>query len=88
MICLLLIGLVSTALYLDWTSHKMGIGTNIIIGVQARYFIPLIIPIISILPNSKIKYNFKNNFHLGVFVLDALLVINTINSILIALSQT
>ena len=88
LICLLLIGLVSTALYLDWTSHKMGIGTNIIIGVQARYFIPLIIPIISILPNSKIKYNFKNNFHLGVLVLDALLVINTINSILIALSQT
>ena len=87
-ICCLIIGLVSTAMYLDWTSHKLGIGSNIIIGVQARYFIPLIIPIISILPNVKKKIKINNKLYFLVILLDALLVINTINSILIALVQS
>lgn len=87
LVCLLIVGLVSTSMYIDWTSHKLGIGSNIIIGVQARYFIPLIIPIIFILPNFKNKFIVNNRFYLVILILDALLCINTINSILIALLQ-
>ena len=88
LICLAIIGLVSTALYVDWTSHKLGIGSNIIIGVQARYFIPLIIPLIMLAPSLKKNYKITNNYWNMVIAIDILLFINTINSIFIAISQS
>ena len=60
---LLIIIAVFSALYITWTplvnGHK--IGTDQISGVQGRYFIPIIIPILLLFSNSKIKkYKFLN----------------------------
>ena len=37
-VILLLFGLVSTTLYLEWTAEKLGIGATVITGIQSRYF--------------------------------------------------
>ena len=40
-VCGLIFVFVSTTLYLSWTSAKLGIGANEIVGIQSRYFWPL-----------------------------------------------
>lgn len=52
-ISILILGLVSTALYLQCTAQFYQVGNNLIEGIQGRYFIPIIflIPLI---------FNFKN----------------------------
>lgn len=46
-----------TVMYISWTSKFMKIGSRDIAGVQGRYFIPLILPVLLIFSNSKIKQN-------------------------------
>lgn len=76
-------GLVSTALYLDWTSFKIGIGAPKIVGIQSRYFFSLVIPLIMLLPNcSKREIKGKNIFKYAI-ILDTLLIVNCIQSLLI-----
>lgn len=56
-ILLMTIGLVWTALYLDFTE----IGMDHIYGVQARYYIPITLPFLYLITNDKIKVNVKYN---------------------------
>lgn len=75
--------LVSTTLYLDWTSSRLGIGATKIIGIQSRYFLPFIIPIISILPYCKKKYKNMSGLIKASVILNAILIVNCIKSLLI-----
>lgn len=81
-VSLAIFGLVSTTLYLDWTSYKLGIGALKIIGIQSRYFWPLIIPIVVIMPYAKRKYKDINLLKCSV-ILNTILLINCISSLLI-----
>ena len=83
-VSLAIVGLVSTTLYLDWTSSKLGVGSLKIIGVQARYFWILLIPIACILPNY--KSHLKNEKKLIKFttILNTIILVNTISSLLLA----
>lgn len=45
----LIVGLICTSLYLDWTK----VGNNIIEGIQGRYFIPIVILVILLFSNKK-----------------------------------
>ena len=83
-VSLAIFGLVSTTLYIDWTSHKLGIGALKIIGIQARYFWPLIIPIASILPEVKKRFKNEKNIIKYTALLNTILIINAIGSILVA----
>ncbi len=58
-----------TVMYISWTSLMMKTGQKDILGVQGRYFIPLIFPVLLVFSNSKIKANklfktIKNNYFL------------------------
>lgn len=52
-ILLMVVGMVWSALYLDFTE----IGKEHIYGVQARYYIPLMLPLMYLFTNSKLKIN-------------------------------
>ena len=84
LVCLAIVGLVSTTLYLDWTSSRLGVGALKIVGIQVRYFWLLIIPIASILPNC--GRCLKNEIQLIKFttILNTIILVNTISSLLIA----
>lgn len=82
LVSLAIFTLVSTALYLDWTSSKLGVGTLKIIGIQSRYFWPLIIPIISILPSAKKKLKDGNKVIKASVILNTILIVNCISSLL------
>ena len=83
-VCLAVFGLVSTTLYLEWTAAKMGVGYSKIIGIQSRYFIALIIPILLLFQNTKkVHISDKKIINIAV-VLDAILFIDCIKSLLIA----
>ncbi len=48
-----------TALYVTWTPQVFKkIGSNEITGVQGRYFLPLVMPLLLVFSNSKIKDNY------------------------------
>ena len=77
-------GLVSTNLYLEWTAAKMGVGYSKIIGIQSRYFIALIIPVLLLFQNTKkVHISDKKIINIAV-VLDAILFIDCIKSLLIS----
>lgn len=82
-VCLAIFGLVSTALYVDWTANRLGIGVIKIVGIQSRYFWPLILPIIMILPVSKYKYKDCNKLINYSCILNTILLVNCIKSLLI-----
>ena len=64
-ISILIIGLISTAIYVQCTAQFFSIGNNVIQGIQGRYFIPIIILLPLFIPkitkqlkfDSKILYN-------------------------------
>ena len=57
------VGLIWTALYLSFTE----IGMETIVGVQARYYIPLMLPVLIILYSDKIKTGWKEeNYNLFI----------------------
>ena len=66
---------VFSALYITWTPLIVGkVGTDEITGVQGRYFLPLIMPLLLIFSNNKIKDNkvfkiVKENFILIPIIL-------------------
>ena len=43
------------ALYVQWTSHRQGIGIDWVDGVQGRYFIPIAPFIVAAIPSVKLK---------------------------------
>lgn len=51
--------LIETALYIQWTPQSEGIGGNNILGVQGRYFTPIII-LIPIVLTGSISFIYKN----------------------------
>ncbi|MDE6252443.1 MAG: DUF2142 domain-containing protein [Lachnospiraceae bacterium] len=60
-----IIGLIWTALYLDFTP----VGLNMINGVQARYYIPLMFPAILIIENGRVRCNRVSEFRYNQIVL-------------------
>lgn len=75
--------LVSTTLYMDWTSKRVGIGATKIVGIQSRYFLPLIIPIVSMLPYCKKKFKDSSNLFKYSTLLNCIMLVNCISSLLI-----
>ena len=72
-------GLMSTSLYLDWTSYK----ANIIDGIQGRYFLPILILVFIMMSNKsfEIKNNkiFNKNLLLLIMLIINFYVINTVS---------
>lgn len=73
-----------TAMYISWTPQIIGkTGTFDITGVQGRYFIPLLIPILMIFSNKKLKGKIadliNNNYLLGIVIT---LIISSISILL------
>lgn len=60
-----IIGLIWTALYLDFTP----VGLNMINGVQARYYIPLMFPAILIIENGRVRCHRVSEFRYNQIVL-------------------
>lgn len=84
LVCLAIVGLVSTTLYLDWTSSRLGVGSLKIVGVQARYFWLLLIPIACILPNCKRCLKDEKKLIKFTTILNTIILVNTISSLLLA----
>ena len=57
--------LIWTALYLSFTP----VGSLVINGVQSRYFIPLILPLLIIINTNKIKTNFNKERLYYVYII-------------------
>lgn len=66
-IVMCVIGLVWTALYLDFTP----VGLNVINGVQPRYYIPLMFPVILLIENGRVRCHRVSNFRYNQIVLYA-----------------
>lgn len=63
-VVLCIIGILSIflALYLSWTAMEVGIGANVVTGVQGRYFIPfLFLPFVCFQNQFLRKYKIANN---------------------------
>ena len=59
----LMIALMFTSLYLQFTPWKSGeIGGNEIEGMQSRYYIPVMLMFLTCLPSKKIVFNLDDNF--------------------------
>ena len=78
---ILILGAVSTVMYISWTPVFDGLKGNIIIGVQSRYFILLVPLFILIIPN-KFKI-IKKDFFNYALLLNVLIALNTISSVLV-----
>lgn len=83
LIILAIFGLVSTTLYLDWTSKRVGIGSTKITGIQSRYFFPLIIPLLLLLPKTKLKFNNYKILVVSGLIMNGFMLLDTIKSLLI-----
>ncbi len=61
-ISLLIIGLISSAIYVQCTAQYFSVGDPLIIGIQGRYFLPVIflIPFMVINLKKKLKFDSKN----------------------------
>lgn len=66
LIVLMIIGLISTALFVQITSPNNKEG--IISGIQARYFIPILLVCVSIINIKKVKFKEKDIFSLFMFM--------------------
>lgn len=53
------IGAIFTGMYILWTSMELGVGAEVITGVQGRYFIPIIPLLMVVLSNQLLKKNKK-----------------------------
>lgn len=62
LLCLAVIVLIWTALYLDFTP----VGSTTINGVQGRYYLPIMVPILLMLYTPKIKNHFSRSFYLSL----------------------
>ena len=63
--CLAIIGLIEASLYVSWTA----VGANAIEGVQGRYFIPVLLLILSLLKNKKVYHTVSNiNYYTSLFI--------------------
>ena len=70
-IVMCVIGLVWTALYLDFTP----VGLNVINGVQPRYYIPLMFPVILLIENGRVRCHRVSNFRYNQIVLYAGIIV-------------
>ncbi|MBY0009526.1 DUF2142 domain-containing protein [Paenibacillus typhae] len=86
-VCLSVVVLIETALYVIWTSVVNGVGSPNITGVQGRYFIPISISMLIILKNNYWKDKFKKiNIHKFVdFIIPRVAVFSLILTLIILL---
>lgn len=61
LIIITIIVVIFTSLYLQWTAMKYGIGNDFIMGVQGRYFFPIVALLILLNPK-KYYVNIKKNY--------------------------
>lgn len=75
-IILLTIGLMFTAIYVNWSP----VGNNIIVGIQGRYFLPILFYIFILFSNDKLKIDFETiRIHIFIILsMSNLLVLNKI----------
>ncbi|CRF35567.1 hypothetical membrane protein [Brachyspira suanatina] len=75
-IILISIGLILSALYVSWTP----VGNNIIIGIQGRYFLPILFYILILLSNRFLKLDFEliKNYIFIIIIMNNILVLNKI----------
>ena len=66
----LIIGIIATSLYLQWTSEKLGVGIPIIDGVQSRYYVPVMLMFLICLPSKKdcLKIDENIPYYLSIWV--------------------
>lgn len=72
-VILSVIVLTETAIYVQWTSQYLGIGSEKIIGVQGRYFAPIAILFVLIFSFNKISKKINNNINQKIIYLCILL---------------
>lgn len=77
-ISVIIIGLIGTAIYIQCTAQFVSIGNSIIVGIQGRYFIPIIILLPFLLPKFNVKFNIKNidlyNILIGISIVTILFI--------------
>lgn len=59
-ISIIIVGLIGTAIYIQCTAQYVAIGNSIIVGIQGRYFIPVIMLLPFLFSNKKINFAAKN----------------------------
>ena len=70
------IGLIFTALYVSWTP----VANKIVLGIQGRYFLPILLYILILFSNklTKLDFNLINNYIFIVLIMINILVLNEI----------
>lgn len=72
--------LIWTAIYMSFTP----VGLNRIIGVQARYYIPIMLPLLYLLRNRKIENRFsEKNYHLAVMLASTFVIFSAVYYLLL-----
>ena len=66
----LIISIIYTSLYLQWTSENIGVGSSIIAGTQSRYYVPVMLMFLICLPSKKDVLNIDENipWYLSILV--------------------
>ena len=66
----IIISIIYTSLYLQWTSEEVGIGGEQICGMQSRYYIPVMLMFLVCLPSKKDTLNIDNDipYYLSLWV--------------------
>lgn len=73
-IIIMIISIIFTSLYLQWTATMYGIGSNLIYGVQGRYFFPIVA--LLALVNTKDYFNFvKKYLWNGVIIINFIILL-------------
>ena len=71
LIALCIMGLIATAIYIQSSAQFRGVATNVVYGVQGRYFIPvvLLIPLlVKLKKNHKEIINEKNQLYIMLLI--------------------
>lgn len=70
LIGLLIISIIYTSLYLQWTSENVGVGGGDIVGVQSRYYVPVMLMFLTCVPSKKDTLNIDENipWYISVWV--------------------
>lgn len=81
---IVIVGAVSTVMYINYTITNGGVGYNSITGIQSRYFISLIPILILIFPAKKIKCIKTNYIYDFWIIFNGLILMETVCSIVTA----
>lgn len=78
LIIFIIFGLVSTSLYVGWTSSILGVGASEIVGIQSRYFFVLVPLILILFLNKKNKKSNRTNIQIERSILNYVVILNMI----------